>query len=116
MKRDNKLFLEDILVAIHDIETFSQGITFKDFCSDKEKRLAILKSFEIIGEAVKNLEESLTSQYPSIPWARMAAFRDVLTHEYFGIDLEFVWKVIAERLPRLKQEMLQIKNQLNKSP
>lgn len=114
MKRDNRLFLEDILVAIEDIEDYSSGMTFEDFCQKKKDRLAIIKSFEIIGEAVKKLEDTIKSKYPAIPWSKIGSFRDVLTHEYFGIDFEFVWKVIVENLPQLKQQMLQIKKELDK--
>jgi len=63
---------------------------------------AVIRNFEIIGEAVKRLSPDFCATQPAIPWRQIAGFRDVLIHEYFGVDLEQVWQVVVEEMPRLK--------------
>lgn len=63
---------------------------------------AVVRNFEIIGEASKHIPEEIKSQYPDIPWKEMAGMRDKIIHEYFGIDLEIVWKTVNIRLPQLR--------------
>ena len=71
------------------------------FCDDRKTYSAVIREFEIIGEAVGKLPQDLKEQYPTVPWQDIKDFRNVLIHEYFGIDLELVWQVIFEELPIL---------------
>jgi len=64
---------------------------------------AIIRNVEVIGEAVKRLSPALLQQYPEVPWRRIAGFRDVLIHNYMGVDLDEVWNVIEKDLPRVKE-------------
>jgi len=100
--RDSKLLLKDILDAISAIECFVEGVNFEEFKSNDEKSSAVIRKFEIIGEATKGLPEDLKEKYPEIPWREMAGFRDKLIHFYFGIKYELVWQAIKNRLPQLK--------------
>ena len=84
-------FLQDILEAIADIESFTVGIEFDEFRANREKILAVVKSIEILGEAVKKIPDEIRGQYPQIPWKAIAGMRDVLVHEYWGIDVNVVW-------------------------
>lgn len=108
--RDPKLHLKDILEAMQAIERFVEGIGLKDFKDNDEKSSAVIRKFEIIGEATKSVSEDIKQKYPAIPWKEMAAMRDKLIHFYFGIKYELVWHTIKTRIPQVKpliQEILE---------
>ena len=112
MKRDVFLFVEDILQSINDIESFSLGLTEEEINENRLKQNAIIRSLEIIGEAVKNIPESFKKNYQEIPWRNIAGFRDVLTHGYFRIDIGLIWKIVKNDIPNLKEQILKIKKDL----
>ena len=105
-------FINHIHDAIKDIEEFSRDITKENFLEDKKTQYAIIRSLEIIGEAVKNLPKDFTEKYSDIEWAGIAKNRDILIHKYFGVDLELVWKVIKNDAPILKQQINKILEEL----
>jgi len=107
MKRLVIDYLNDIMEAIVDLESFSSGISFDEFKSNHMIRNAVIRSLEIIGEASKNIPDDLRKKHSEIPWKRMAGMRDKLIHGYFGVDYESVWALITERI-------LEIKTPLNK--
>jgi len=109
MKRNVDLFIQDILENIKDIELFSKGLTKKEFASNKLKQNAIIRSLEIIGEAVKNIPDSFRKDYPNIPWKNIAGFRDILSHTYFGVNIDRVWNVIEKDLNSFKEKIKDIK-------
>ncbi|MCX6750487.1 MAG: DUF86 domain-containing protein [Candidatus Pacearchaeota archaeon] len=108
MKRDINLFIQDILENVKDIESFSKGLTKEEFEKNKLKQNAIIRSLEVIGEAVKNIPEPFREKYPKIPWKEIAGFRDILSHSYFGVNIERVWNMLEIDLPVLKEEMKKI--------
>ncbi len=108
MKRDVRLFINDIKTNILDIESFSKGLNLEKFEKDKLRQNAIMRSLEIIGEASKNVPPDFRKKYPKIPWRDIAGFRDILSHSYFGVDLERVWNIIDLDLPELKREIFEI--------
>jgi uncharacterized protein with HEPN domain len=95
-------YLNDIVIAINDIEEFTHGMSYEVFSEDKKTVNAVIRSLEILGEATKRIPKSFRQKHSDIPWNKMAGMRDVLIHDYMGIDLKTVWKVIQERLPELK--------------
>jgi uncharacterized protein with HEPN domain len=101
-------FLQDILETIADIETFTDNVEFEAFQVNREKVLAVVKSIEILGEAVKKVPDDIRSQYPDIPWKSIAGMRDVLVHEYWGIDVNIIWATVQEGLPPLKAAIAKI--------
>jgi len=105
MKRDSKLYIKDILESINAIEKFVRGMSFDEFAKDDKTSSAVIRKFEIIGEATKNVPEEVKKKFPNIPWKEMAGFRDKLIHFYFGIKYELVWNTIKIELPRLKPEL-----------
>ena len=109
MKRDLNLFIEDIKNSIKNIVEFSKGLTKEGFSKDNLRQSAIIRQLEIIGEAVKNIPDSFKNKYPNIPWWGIAGFRDVLSHAYFGINIERIWNIIEIDLPKLKEEISKIK-------
>lgn len=115
MKRNEFLFIVDILNAIDLIERSSKDLSQRTFESDVDIVDATIRRLEVIGEAVKNLPLSLRDKYPEVHWKGVAGFRDVLTHGYFKIDLNLVWKIIKDDLPVLKKQILQIKNNLKQN-
>lgn len=112
MKRNLQLFLHDILDNIKDIENFSKDMNAEKLERDKLKYKAIVRSLEIIGEAVKNISPSFREKYPETRWKEIAGLRDILTHGYFVVDTGLVWKIIREDLPILKKQIQKIKQEL----
>lgn len=101
-------FLQDILDTIADIEIFTENVELEAFQANREKVLAVVKSIEILGEAVKKVPDDIRNQYPDIPWKSIAGMRDVLVHEYWGIDVNIIWATVQEGLPPLKATIAEI--------
>lgn len=93
MKRDYKFFIKDILEAIEKIEEFVGDMDFDEFVRDDKTASAVVRKLEIIGEASKNITKSIRQKY-ELPWKDMARMRDKVSHAYFGVDYEIVWKVV----------------------
>lgn len=106
--RNYKLYLKDILEAMTAIEKFVEGMEFDEFKQDDKSSSAVVRKFEVIGEATKNIPESLRTKYSDVPWKEMAGMRDKLIQFYFGIDFNLVWQAIKHRIPTLKQEISKI--------
>ncbi len=107
-KRDVRLYLNDILNAIEAIERFVEGMDFESFREDDKTSSAVIRKFEIIGEATKSLPEGIRKSYPHIPWKEMAGFRDKLIHFYFGVKYELVWNAIKLKLPEVKESIREV--------
>ena len=114
MKKDASVFLNHIIESIADIDFFIKNITKEEFLKNKEKQNAVIRSLEIIGEAVKNIPESTKKRYPSIPWKEIAGTRDKVIHHYFMINLDVVWDIIRKDIPELKKEILKVREDLKK--
>jgi uncharacterized protein with HEPN domain len=95
-------YLDDIIAAIDDIGEFTQGMSYEMFEADKKTAHAVIRCLEVIGEAAKHIPASFRKKHPDIPWTKMAGIRDVLIHDYMGVDLKTAWKVAQDRLPELK--------------
>jgi len=102
MTRDYKLFIKDVADAINDIEVFIGEMRYEEFLIDKKTQKAVVWQIHIVGEATKNIPESMREKYKEVPWKYMARIRDKIAHFYFGIDYEIVWNVIKEKLPEIK--------------
>lgn len=109
MKRDVGLFIEDMLSSIENIEEFSKSLDKEKFSKDTLRQSAIIRQLEIIGEAVKNIPSSFRERYPRVAWKDIAGLRDILSHAYFGVNLDRVWRIIEADLPKLKEEISRIK-------
>ena len=105
MKRDADFYLRDILEAIKDIESFTRGATEEKFRKDKKTQYAVVRSLEIIGEAVKHIPADTKRASIHIPWSDIAGMRDIMIHEYFGVHVGIVWKTVTDDLPSLKKEI-----------
>jgi uncharacterized protein with HEPN domain len=102
MTREYADYINDIVDSVHAVEEFVRGMTFEDFASDRKTIYAVIRAMEVMGEAAKKIPEAVRSAHPAIPWKQMAGIRDKLIHEYFGVELDVLWKTIQEDLPSLK--------------
>jgi uncharacterized protein with HEPN domain len=100
--RNQRLYLKDILDAMESIEKFVQDMNFEDFKKDDKTVSAVIRKFEIIGEATKQIPDEIKQKSPEAPWKEMAGMRDRLIHFYFGVDYQLVWMTIKERIPKVK--------------
>ena len=105
MHRTILQYLDDILESIGNIEEDTTGISFEGFSKDRRRRDAVIRNFQVIGEAIKNLPDELKERYPDTDWRRIAGFRDVITHAYFGIKDTILWDNATTKLPGLKKEI-----------
>ena len=108
MQRQPKAFFDDILEAIRKIEKYSKNLSLDKLKKDEMIQDAIIRNLEIIGEAVKNIPDAVKDENPEIEWKKISGLRDILIHAYFGIDLEIIWGIIAEKLPPLKKKVMKL--------
>lgn len=98
-ERDPILYLEDIVLSMKRVQEYIEGLDFQHFKWDYKTVDAVIRNFEIIGEAAKNLPNQIKDNYPSIPWEEMYRLRNRISHEYFGIDYEIIWDIVTRHLP-----------------
>ena len=108
MPRDYRVFLDDIVEATSKVLEYTSGLSYEQFGADRKTIEAVVWNLQIIGEAVKNIPEETRSQYPDVPWRDMAGLRDIIVHQYFGIKLDVIWKVIQQDLPRVEHLIREI--------
>ena len=99
--KDYTDYMDDIAGYAEKAIRFLNEVSFDDFAKNEEKTLATVRSLEVIGEAAKHIPKSIRKQHPDIPWEDMAGMRDKLIHDYFGVNLEVVWRTVKEDLPPL---------------
>ncbi len=107
----DQVYLQHILDAIEKIESYAT-IGREAFIADSHWQDAVIRQLEIIGEATKRLSDGLRQRYDEIPWRRIAGLRDVLIHDYMGVDLVAVWEVTQQNLPVLKNQIQAILDEL----
>jgi len=100
-KRDERALLQDILDYAHEAVDFCQGQTLATFTADRMRHLAVLRLIQLIGEASIRLNDETRQKFPAVPWPQLRAMRNILVHQYEGIDDAIVWKTAVERLPEL---------------
>ena|SRR4030067_2061350 len=105
-ERNYRLFLQDILDSILKMEKYTKDIDFKEFRANDMIMDAVIRNFEIIGEATTNIPDEIQKKHPSIPWKKMRAMRNIVIHEYFGVDYNIAWRTIKKSLPPLKVKII----------
>ena len=105
MPRDYKIYLKDVLESIAKIEEYTKGVSFEEFSRERMREDAIIRNLMTIGEAIKSVPKDIRSESPATEWDDMVGLRDILIHQYFGIELETIWDIIKKDLPKLKREV-----------
>lgn len=108
MKRDYKLYIDDIRECIVFIERYMVQINEEEFMNDILLQDAIARRLEIIGEATKNIPKALKDKNKHVPWVEMAHLRDLIAHEYYEVSLKRIWLTIKKRVPVMKEAMKKI--------
>lgn len=107
-KRSPMLYLLDILEAVDNAVTFTDGMSFDEFLRNRLVMDAVVRNIEVIGEAATHLDAGFKKKHPTVPWDKMKSMRNTLIHEYFGVDYEIVWHTVRESLPPLRDEIKRI--------
>lgn len=97
--------IQDILEAIEKVSRYVENMTLTQFKEDELVMDAVIRNFEIIGEASKNIPLPIRHSYPEVPWNEMSGMRNVLIHEYFGVDVGTVWHTTKKNLPKLQKQL-----------
>ena len=107
MSKNYRVYLQDINEAIAKIEKYTRNLTFTQFKNNELVIDGVVRNLEIIGEAAKKLPNQVKEKTPDVEWKKIAGLRDILIHEYFGVDLEIIWDIIKNKLPKLKERINQ---------
>jgi uncharacterized protein with HEPN domain len=110
-ERDSLLYLEDMANAMTRIQEYILGLTFQEFKWDYKTVDAVIRNFEVIGEASKHVSPQIKDAHPFVPWEEMYRFRNRISHEYFGVDYEIVWEIATIHLPKNYSDVLIILEQ-----
>ena len=111
MPRGFRLYLEDILTSINKIQNYIDDLSLDDFVKEEMKIDAVVRNLEIIGEASRNVPVEIKEKYQDIEWRKISDFRNILAHEYFGIDYEILWDIVATKLKPLQSKIQRILDQ-----
>lgn len=117
-ERTDLQFLQDILESINASLEFVAGCDLETFTSDRKTKSATIRELEIVGEAASRISAVIKETYPAVPWRLMQDFRNVLSHEYFGVNEEVVLDIVQQKLPNLKvqiEEIVLLENKIEKA-
>ncbi len=115
MSRDVRLYLEDILESASRVLEYAEHMEFDDFLANKMAYDAILRNLELIGEAAKNVPNEIREHYSQVEWRKIAGLRDVLVHQYFGLEDETLWNIVKTEVPELLEQVKHILASENKN-
>ncbi|MEF8894259.1 HepT-like ribonuclease domain-containing protein [Halodesulfurarchaeum sp.] len=107
-------YITDIDEAARKIEQYTANLDYEDFVDDELRVDAVLRNFEVIGEAAKNVPAEVRDEYKAVPWAEMAGMRDKLIHGYSTVELAIVWKTVEEEIPEVKRQIESIRDDLER--
>ena len=113
-ERDTLHYVQDMLACIERIECYCADVTAKGFATNQLLQDAVVRRLEIMGEAAKHVPQAVRAQYSDIPWRRIAGLRDVLIHDYSGVNVRRVWQVIVDELPPVKSRLERVQADLER--
>src|SRR5689334_24998310 len=105
-KRNPQLLIADMIESGQKIMTYTEGLTYQEFLSDSKTIDAVIRNFEIIGEAANRLTEEFKEQHPEVEWHRIRGFRNRIVHDYSGVDYEIVWQIKETFLPQTIEKLI----------
>lgn len=105
MPRDYRVYLDDILDAVAKIRDYTSGMNLEGLKNDDRTLDAVVRNLEVIGEAAKKIPDDVRRRYPVIEWKKIAGLRDILIHEYFGIDVNIIWDIVQTKIPPLDEQI-----------
>jgi len=108
MPRPYRLYLEDILTAAGKIQDYTKALDFDDFKKNSMAVDAVLRNLEVIGEASKKIPRLIRTRYPDVEWKKIAGLRDIIIHEYFGLNMQILWDIITRKVPTLQNQIERI--------
>jgi uncharacterized protein with HEPN domain len=108
MQRNYKVYLDDMEEASNKIEEYCLNLSFEDFVNDVKTIDAVIMNLAIIGEAVRNIPDEIKDNHSEIEWVKIAALRNIIIHEYFGINLKIIWNIVKIKLPILKETITEL--------
>ena len=100
--RAHKMFIEDIFESINKIEKYIEGLSYEKFSENEMIIDAVVRNFEIIGEAANNIPKEIREKYNDIPWKEIKGLRNLVAHEYFSVDKSIIWEIADKDLPEIK--------------
>lgn len=109
-KRSYIIYMQDMLYAMQKIHSFIEEIDYNKFQEDEKTQDAVIRNFEIIGEAANQIPEKIKNAYPDIPWNEMYGLRNIVSHHYFGIDYALIWKIASDQLPKNEDDLRKVIN------
>jgi uncharacterized protein with HEPN domain len=110
MPREYRVYLDDMLGAIGRIREYVRGMNQSEFDEDRKTQDAVIRNLEVIGEATKNLPETLQSQAKNVEWRKIMGLRNILVHEYFGVSLPIIWDIVQNKLGPLEEACRKLVN------
>ena len=108
MEKDYKAYLSHIFESIISIGKYTEGMSFEEFEKDQKTIDAVIRNFEIIGEASNKLPKEFREKHPDVPWKSIIGLRNILIHDYLGVDIVAVWGNIKQELSSLKEQIKSI--------
>ena len=105
MPREYKVYLRDMLEAIEKIGNYTENMSRDDFLENEMVKDAVLRNLEVLGEAAKQIPDNVRDENPDVEWKKIAGLRDILTHVYFGVDMEIIWDIVKNKNPGLKEKI-----------
>ena len=108
MPRDYKVYLQDVVDAAGKVRSYTTGQSFKAFSEDTKTVDAVVRNLEVIGEAIKQVPDDFRSKHADVEWKKIAGLRDILVHQYFGVDVEIIWDIVQNKLPALEAQIRKI--------
>jgi uncharacterized protein with HEPN domain len=108
MEKNDFIYIEHILDSIEKIEKYTKSMNIHEFIDNELIQDAVIRNFQIIGEASKKFSNHFREKYAKIPWKKISGMRDILIHDYIGVDITAVWDTIEQDLPKLKEYLLEI--------
>ena len=106
--RDINLYLNDILDAVNQIETYTEGMSLKTFKKDRKTLDAVVRNLEVIGEACRHVPEHIKESQIEVDWKESIAMRNILIHQYFGVDVNIIWDTIQTDIPKIKTDIKKV--------